>query len=380
MRTPELFLVLVLALIASACQQPQAESFQSWYEHHLSEAQFQTKHSFAKGEMHLRSKVFKIDTIFRSMQGPFETQEVEIEGDDDAIVWLKGYSARVLEAGSNARLSDGFMCHNNLNIAQKEDLPWKVKTLGTSVRLFTLTEGQTSVRLPEGYGIPIPAGSKVNAISQVLNHNLPNADFDVYQDITIDYVTEAHDSAAMKPLYQQAVFVTKQMAGPAGGLGEVPYCGVAGHDSTSREGKAPNHQCAIEYSEEAYNPYRDQQGRTFTGHWEIPTGIEVLETDITRMLNLPYNTTVHYIGVHLHPFAQSLALWDATTDTMLYQANAKGYPTGIGIEQIDHYSSEKGFEVFANHSYKLVSTYECSDSTERHTAMATMFLYLHDKR
>jgi len=36
--------------------------------------------------------------------------------------------------------------------------------------------------------------------------------------------------------------------------------------------------------------------------------------------------------------------------------------------------------VYKKHKYELISTYECTDTSDIHTAMATMFLYLHDKK
>jgi len=364
----------LLLLISFGCSNTPAESFSAWYQ------KLERSASAAASEvqtMNIRSASLSIDTIYRSMQGPYETQLVQFN-EDEELLWLTGYKAQVMDAQSGERLSDGFMCHNNLNIAQKEELPWRVKTLGTSTRLFTLTEGQTEVKLPEGFGVPIPANAEMNAISQVLNHNQPKINLEAVHNIELQYLKESELAEPLIPLYQQAVFVTKQVSGPAGEQGQPPVCGVEEPDSSSILGKRPKHVCAIEYSKEEYNPYHDRQGRSFTGHWKIPNGMEVLETDVTRMLNLPYNTTVHYIGVHMHPFAKSLELWDVTADTMLFKAHVKGYEQGIGIEEIDHYSSQQGFEVFADHHYKLRSVYDCTDSLEHHTAMATMFLYLRD--
>ena len=97
------------------------------------------------------------------------------------------------------------------------------------------------------------------------------------------------------------------------------------------------------------------------------------------MLDLSFNTTVHYICVHLHPFGQSLELWDTTTDSMLYVAHAQQADSGIGLKHIDHYADPEGIFLFKDHNYELVSTYNCTDSMNHHTAMAVMYLYLWDK-
>jgi len=50
----------------------------------------------------------------------------------------------------------------------------------------------------------------------------------------------------------------------------------------------------------------DGLGQKFTGHWIVPPGRDVSRNNVTRYLTLPRDTTVHYIAVHLHPFAESL--------------------------------------------------------------------------
>ena len=67
-------------------------------------------------------------------------------------------------------------------------------------------------------------------------------------------------------------------------------------------------------------------------------------------------------------------------DSTLFIAYVKDSPDRIGIAHIDHYSSKEGIDVYKGHSYELISTYECTDSVNTHTAMALMYLYMHDKQ
>jgi len=74
-----------------------------------------------------------------------------------------------------------------------------------------------------------------------------------------------------------------------------------------------------------------------------------------------------------------LELWDKTIDSLLYAGEIKSKVDGFGFDSISYYSSKEGIPVYQDHRYELKSTYNCTDSTEKHTAMAVMYLYLADQ-
>ncbi|MEZ4240243.1 MAG: hypothetical protein R3F59_29630 [Myxococcota bacterium] len=102
-------------------------------------------------------------------------------------------------------------------------------------------------------------------------------------------------------------------------------------------------------------------------------------TNVTKFLNLPYDTTAHYIAVHLHPFAEKLVLKDLTDDKVLFDAKVTPAEGRVGIERIDHYSSVEGMPLYKDHQYELTSYY---NNTSDHDvdSMAVMYLYLRDKK
>jgi len=314
------------------------------------------------------------------MEGPYGRRKFDFDG-NEVLIWLTGYSVEIVDEKEKQILSDGFMCHNNLNIVNKSSMPWKVNTQGSKTRLFTLTEGQTKLILPDGFGMPLPANQQLEIVSQVLNHNIFNPDITVQQKVTINYIKESETNFTLKPLFQQAVFVTKLLSGPEGQHGEVPK--DITHSQTD-SGKISHHNengksCnAEDFDQGTYNPYRDQYGRKFTGHWVIDHDKEILRTNVTSMLNLSFDTRIHHIGVHVHPFAESLELRDITIDTTIFKANIENYSDKIGIKHIDHFSSEEGIPMYRDHEYELISIYQ-DTTNEDHTAMATMFLSLYDK-
>jgi hypothetical protein len=320
------------------------------------------------------SQPLAIKGISRSMQGPYEVQPVnDLLNGSNELVWLTDYKASIYDDKGNP-LPNGFMCHNNLNIVDKRESPWEIKTHGSNIRLFTLTEGQTELHLPNGFGIPIMASTKLEVVAQVLNHNDPNANITSEHRTEIGYVRDSEAKTDMIPLYLQSVFITKQTDGPIGMEGSALLCNAYDIDSIAA-GNNPNH--GDNSRQLPYNPYLDAEGRNYTGHWELPKGRESLITDVTRMLNLNFDTRIHYISAHLHPFAESMMLIDATTGDTLHTIHSLNHPDRIGLATIETFASVEGIPVFKDHKYAAVSTYNCPED-KVHTAMATLFLYLRD--
>jgi hypothetical protein len=72
---------------------------------------------------------------------------------------------------------------------------------------------------------------------------------------------------------------------------------------------------------------------------------------------MQFDTTVHYIAVHLHPFAESLELVDLTTGESVFKSKARNFDDKIGLEEVEFFSSEEGLPIYKDHEYELVSTY-----------------------
>ena len=119
-------------------------------------------------------------------------------------------------------------------------------------------------------------------------------------------------------------------------------------------------------------------GRKFSGHWVVPPGREVNRTLVTHLMRVPYDTTVHYIAIHLHPFAESLELRDLSTGKTLFKSAARNFDDRIGLSNVDHFTSEEGMAVFADHEYEMVSVYN-NTTAEAQDSMAVMYMYLKDR-
>ena len=104
-------------------------------------------------------------------------------------------------------------------------------------------------------------------------------------------------------------------------------------------------------------------------------GREENHTLVTKLLALPYDTTLHYVAVHLHPFAESVELRDLTGGTTVYKSHARQVPGRIGLAEVEFLSSAEGIPLYKDHQYEVVSVYDNTSGVDQ-DAMATMFLYL----
>ncbi len=311
------------------------------------------------------SDYYTIDRKYRSMTGPQSTMPVAMEPGPPELLWITGYSADVVgDAGDPSGL-DQFMCHSNLDLDSSEYIKRFHLQHDVNPRLFTLSQGQMDIEFPAGFGIPVWSDEKLSLTTQVLNLNYDDCDMKVRHRTRIRYVRDADLPFAMEPLYEDAVFGLKLLAGSDGRYGMDPR--HAEHGGAS---------CLPGQNAAAFQ-YHDDFGRTFTGHWIVHPGREVNRTPVDAMLALKRDTTVHFIAVHLHPFAESLELVDATEGKTVFKSFARNPSDRIGLDRVDTFESPEGIPIRHDHHYELVSTYD-NTSGQDQDSMAVMYLYLRD--
>lgn len=314
------------------------------------------------------SDTYEIDKIYKSMKGPNSRQKVYLsKSERPELLWLTGYKAVMVGSDGKTPMSQEFMCHSNLDldiIAHRDLFGWRKNN--PSVRLFTLSQGQAEIKFPEGFGIPILSTEPLDLSTQVLNLNNTKNKFEVRHKITFTYIPDRELNRPMKPIMTIYAQGLKLLEGKDG------YFNV-GHASEDEHGPG----CLVGENADT-KVYSDFFGRTFTAHWVVKPGREVNHTLATKLLNVPYDTTVHYIAVHLHPFAESLELKDLTTEETVYKSKVTGAKAGIGIENVDYFPSEKGIPLYKDHEYQIISVYN-NTSDEDQDSMALMLLYVLDK-
>ncbi len=324
--------------------------------------------------MTVLSDVYSIERKYRSMMGPSSGQDVRLLDVEPAeLLWITGYEAEMVGPDGETPRAPEFMCHSNLDI----DVEAHEELLGDnhafSTRLFTLSQGQLSARFPAGFGIPIMSSETLDLTTQVLNLNLEEeqlrsaGDLEVRHKVSIEFVRDRDvKGGRMKPLFPIAGYGLTLLEGDSG------YFGVSRPDE---EAHGPG--CLVGDSASDAE-YEDGMGRKFTGHWVVPPGREVNRTLVTRLMRVPYDTRIHYIAVHLHPFAESLELRDLTVGETLFKSEAENFGDRIGLAHVDYLESAEGIEVFADHEYEMISVYN-NTTDEDQDSMAVMYMYLWDR-
>ena len=313
------------------------------------------------------SQIYEVDAIYKSMQGPASAQRIRLAKlPSQELLWVVAYQTEIVDAGKTQTLGPDFMCHNNLSIADLGDHRQRFQWPEGAKRVFTLSQGQMEVEFPKGFGIPVLSDEPFTVNTQVLNHNREGASFQVRHKTTVRFVRDRELDTPMRALFQQGVQSLVLVDGDDG-----HFHGRADDDGG---GSA---ECSIGKPAGQQKDVTDPEGRVFNGHWVVEPGREERRTRVTPYLQLPADTTVHYIAVHLHPFAVSLALRDLTEDETVFESFARNTAGRIGLEHVDHYSSVEGIPIYRDHEYELVSVYD-NTSGQPQDAMAVMFLYHHD--
>jgi hypothetical protein len=313
------------------------------------------------------SGVFHVNQKWKSMEGPSEAKIIGLtKPEKPEILWLTGYRASIIGEEPGTGALQEFMCHNNL-----EHL--KSSSAGRARRLFTLSQGQFGLLLPEGFGVPVRSDEKLFLGTQVLNHNVEDPDVKIRHRTEIDFVRDEDLTDPLVPLYPSNVFVMVSLEDTEAYFG-----------ATSDEIQHDGSSCSVGMIPEGIDAKTtegstlvDPLGQRFATHWVVKPGREVRHTLVTGQLALTFDTRIHLIGAHLHPFVESLELRDVTTGESLYTVYPTAPEAGIGIADVGVYSSKEGIPLYQDHEYEVVSVYDNTSGVDQ-DAMATFFLYLYD--
>ena len=331
------------------------------------------------GEAGIQSKEFLtavhfIDAKYKSMQGPFTSQRVFlVDAPSRELLWMTGFETAMVDQSGTEPISQEFLCHSNLDLFP--DVHEKALGLPArpfSKRVFTNSQGFQAIRFPQGFGVPIASDEPLLLSSQVVNHNVENARLKVRQKITVQFARDSDLDQPMKPLFQAQAMVMVSLEGHEAYVGtQDPSEQLHGASCIVGEaagGPLAAHKGLVE----------DSLGQKFTAHWVIGKGRSSFRTLVTEPLGLQFDTTIHYIAVHLHPFAESVELRDLTADKSLFRSQASNLRGKVGLDHVEAFSSVEGIPMFKDHDYELVTVYN-NTTEEKQDSMAVMFLYLLDK-
>ncbi len=317
------------------------------------------------------SPVYEIDRIVGAMVGPNSTIGVDLNlgSKKPELLWIKGaYAEMVDEAGET--VSPEFMCHLVANVGTVRRHDERLGLVTEDSRFAALAQGFYHKEYPEGFGLPVLSTDDLAYASQVLNYNRRDLPIRVRHKVVTLLIRDSErkvDLEAITPTYAQALV---QIGGEHGdGYFGIRVPDEEVHGASCSIGRPADSD--VSFTEDGY-------GRTFTPHWIVDPGEMTLQTNVTRMLKLKYDTTINSIDVHLHPFGRWIELRDVTTQETLFRAEARQRDSGIGLAAVQSYRSPAGIPVYTDHEYALVAHYD-NDSSEPQDAMAVMYIGLHDK-
>ena len=198
----------------------------------------------------------------------------------------------------------------------------------------------------------------------------------IYPQTKFNFIRDKDLEYPFKPLY----LVSASVAVPINNSHEIDK---NGHDL--------KHGCLTDGFGESFESvggkkaYTNQEGVDLSRHWYVQPGKHEFKFVIDHKhrkkggaFHVPFDTTVHVIVTHLHPYGKYLELIDITTGKRVYKAKTKSYRNRRGIKLIDQYVSKKGIPIYKDHEYELRAVYD-NTTDGPIDAMAVIYLYAHDK-
>lgn len=344
------------------------------------------------------SGVRTIDRVYRSMEGPMDTQHFSLGGDaaadaDAELLWLTGARIEILD-GEGRPASAEYLCHSNLYFEPKDyfaHLERFGKKVTPDQKFVDMNQGQLELRFPPEFGFPLLSDEGMFFHSMVINPVYDGVPFDVRVRTTFRYRRDAELERPMRPLSQRAVALRipvgnydeeqRPTANPKtcapDQLTHADHGGASHEHGADADDHSGHEHLADSATEKVFT--LDDEGPVYSIHWIVPPGRHEYREVVHEGLRIPYTTTtVHVVTHHLHPYGESLELRDVTADVSLFKARARNYDDRVGLAEVDYYSSREGFEVHNDHEYELIAVYD-NPTDEPVDAMALVYLYFLDK-
>ena len=284
------------------------------------------------------------------------------------VQWITGLETQVVDATEQKPISQEFFCHSNLTFDEHGLTPDQHnEELGGKThldwRLFTLVPGRLAIDLPPGFGVPIPKDAALDYLTMSLNLNARDRVVNVRMRTKVHTIAGDEPGAPTKALFRRALYVMQRRSQAAD----------TGHSCMANARTQHIGAGCAEVSKA--NLTAGKPGEDLMNQWSVPPGRHVYTMEITPQLNLPFDTTIHYATIHVHPFARGMELRDLTTGITVFRLNSQDWPDRIGVAHVDEFKSVDGVRIFRDHRYELSAEYD-NTSASNADAMAILYLYL----
>ncbi len=345
----------------------------------------------ANEEKHVsvHSRDFLIDREMPHMRGPSDEIKFQLapKTAKKKLFWIT--EAEVTRFDRKETQPDEYMCHawvHQLNIPKgyPTELTYSTfkQTASTRGRLFTLSVNAPKVRLPKGFGLPIESSGELSYYFMVASSFKPKSPFKRTLRGHVSYLPDGPDTRHFKALFRRSLFSAVPIDQDA--------CHWSKHATFDPEKKW---EC-VKGKTLPFMHLKDKFGKTFSAHWWADPGKTTNVTLVTEMLRIPFDTTIHMIGIHIHPGVKKVILRDLTAGKDIFVSEVekpapnaaahsghahkhKGHHMHVA-QPTKEYSSTTGIPVFQSHEYALISEVQ-NDLSEPVDIMTTLHVYLHDR-
>jgi hypothetical protein len=295
------------------------------------------------------------------------------------LLWLKSVKLEVLDENDKVMPTAEFFCHSTIDV----DLDFRKKAFPESehpgsMRHIVLSQGQTELSFPRGFGLPVASDETWRFIFQSINRESDRTRR-VKQRCILTFVRDSELVYPIKALfwYYPVINVVIDRNSPEAVQEEhnmSPDC------SAMSEGvAAPSSMKSMIFT--------DELGRKQIGHWVVPPGTHVYASPvstITSPANADFaaqNRRIQYVMAHVHPYCEKLSLMECNGKERkeVISIKAKTLPSPLQIMQIDTLSSSEGIPLAAGKHYELEAKY-VNATARPQDSMAGMAIYCVDTK
>lgn len=263
----------------------------------------------------------KLPQVYTAAQtyGPFSLASEQLQQMPAGIkpvrfeeaTWLVGYSTEVID-GQGAAMPREMHCHTMMMTSMGTQ--GSHHEMNATPFKGVYSDGYTpAIKLPPGFGIFFDAGESLD-LAPMFN-NRANESIDASMRVEAHFVLDSELSQPLTPLY-----------------------------STIQSVAAPH-------------------------LYMVPPGEDVRELEIS----MPYDGTIHAMGVHIHPYGRAIELIESDSGKTVWKSVGEVGDDGR-LLRMPFYSSVEGYTFKADQRFLLRATYDNVTDQEQ-DAMAGLFIF-----
>ncbi len=278
---------------------------------------------------------------------------VDTSGQRRELYWFKGMKIDVLDENGKPLPTAEFICHLNLDL----DPAFRNKVFPEgerchNTRIVTLTQGQTDVMFPQGFGVPVASDEQWTLTFQAANRTT-DAHRRIKHRCFMYFVKDSDLLYPIKPLAWFAPYIAVIVDKDTAEAAESEHKGMPDCLGTSAGVTAPNSVPGALIT--------DSLRRRLSGHWVIPPGTHSYNTPIVDERDPGFasqDRIVHFVWSHVHPLCSSASLQQCGGENVFTAHCRTDTSRGLQIQNIETISSKEGIRVPAGKQYQVAATYE----------------------